>query len=153
MRSEGVAATILAIQNGHTDMQSEAEAGQPQALAIVAGTAVNQDGRSSSLTAPNGPSQQAAMRAAHSASHLGPMDVSFLEMHGTGTSLGGQCQFEPCMTWQIKREQDLVQLWHIQLSRLIEFVVGTMPVGCINQNESRLERQVHMIFRAFTLKG
>jgi hypothetical protein len=30
--------------------------------AIVAGGAINQDGRSSSLTAPNGPSQQALLR-------------------------------------------------------------------------------------------
>ena len=62
---------------------------EPAPLAFLAGTAVNQDGRSSSLTAPNGPSQQAAMRAAHTAALLGPTDIGCLEMHGTGTSLGG----------------------------------------------------------------
>ena len=35
-----------------------------ESATIVAGAAVNQDGRSSSLTAPNGPSQTAAIRAA-----------------------------------------------------------------------------------------
>ena len=38
--------------------------GGEKSTAIVAGAAVNQDGRSSSLTAPNGPSQTAAIRAA-----------------------------------------------------------------------------------------
>jgi acyl transferase domain-containing protein len=56
--------------------------------AVLAATAVNQDGRSSSLTAPNGPSQQAVIRAALAAAGVGPGDVGLLEMHGTGTPLG-----------------------------------------------------------------
>ena len=35
-----------------------AKSGSPWLALILAGTAVNQDGRSSSLTTPNGPSQQ-----------------------------------------------------------------------------------------------
>lgn len=57
-------------------------------LALLCGTAVNQDGRSSSLTAPNGPSQQEVIRAAVQLSSLKPSDVSHLQMHGTGTPLG-----------------------------------------------------------------
>jgi acyl transferase domain-containing protein len=59
-------------------------------LAILAGTGVNQDGRSSSLTAPNGPAQQAVIRAALTAAtgYVLPHQVSILEMHGTGTALG-----------------------------------------------------------------
>ena len=91
VRSEGVVAAILtALSNpcAHAAMGPGA-ASEPAALALLAATAVNQDGRSSSLTAPNGPSQQAVMRAAHTAAALGPRDVDCLEMHGTGTSLGG----------------------------------------------------------------
>ena len=57
-------------------------------FAVVAGSAINQDGRSSSLTAPNGPSQQDVLRLAQSDAHMAPYDVSILEMHGTGTPLG-----------------------------------------------------------------
>jgi acyl transferase domain-containing protein len=57
-------------------------------LALVGGTAVNQDGRSSSLTAPHGPSQQEVVRAALAAAQLEPAAVTALQMHGTGTSLG-----------------------------------------------------------------
>jgi 3-oxoacyl-(acyl-carrier-protein) synthase/acyl carrier protein len=58
------------------------------ALAVVAGTAINQDGRSSSLTAPNGPSQQAVVRLALQDAAVAPARIVGLEMHGTGTSLG-----------------------------------------------------------------
>ena len=52
--------------------------------AVVAGAAVNQDGRSSSLTAPNGPSQQQVIRLALADAELAPGAVATLEMHGTG---------------------------------------------------------------------
>ncbi len=59
-----------------------------QSLVLLAGAAVNQDGRSSSLTAPNGPSQQEVIRAALRTAGAGPAQVVGLQMHGTGTSLG-----------------------------------------------------------------
>lgn len=55
----------------------------------VAGTAVNQDGRSSSLTAPHGPAQVVVMRAALELQEKGRSSIlDVLEMHGTGTPLG-----------------------------------------------------------------
>ena len=57
-------------------------------LALLRGTSVNQDGRSSSLTAPNGPAQQLVLRAALAAAAASPSSVDGLQMHGTGTALG-----------------------------------------------------------------
>lgn len=56
--------------------------------AVIQGTFVNQDGRSSSLTAPNGPSQQAVIFGALQAAGIQPVQVVALELHGTGTPLG-----------------------------------------------------------------
>lgn len=57
-------------------------------LAVIRGTAVNQDGASSGLTVPNGPAQEAVIREALVNAGLQPQDVTYVEMHGTGTSLG-----------------------------------------------------------------
>ncbi|XRB19758.1 phenolphthiocerol/phthiocerol polyketide synthase [Pseudoscourfieldia marina] len=54
----------------------------------VAGSSVNQDGRSSALTAPNGPSQQRAIRIALQSASMPASGVHNLQMHGTGTPLG-----------------------------------------------------------------
>ena len=57
-------------------------------LPVVSGTALNQDGRSSSLTAPNGPSQQEVIKVAWQEAGLLPNAANYIETHGTGTSLG-----------------------------------------------------------------
>jgi acyl transferase domain-containing protein len=57
-------------------------------LAVVRGSAMNQDGRSNGLTAPSGPAQEAVIREALANAGLAPADVGYLEAHGTGTSLG-----------------------------------------------------------------
>ena len=55
---------------------------------VLSGAAVNQDGRSSSLTAPNGPSQQHVIQAAIQSAQISPDQISSIQLHGTGTSLG-----------------------------------------------------------------
>src|SRR6201995_1879651 len=57
-------------------------------LALVRGTAVNQDGSSNGLTAPNGPSQQRVVRTALANAGLSASEVDVVEGHGTGTTLG-----------------------------------------------------------------
>lgn len=61
---------------------------QLKQIILLLGTAVNEDGRSSSLTAPNGPAQQEVIQRALQDGNLVASDVSLIEMHGTGTSLG-----------------------------------------------------------------
>ncbi|MBE9224387.1 SDR family NAD(P)-dependent oxidoreductase [Phormidium sp. LEGE 05292] len=67
---------------------SDAIKDKDRILATIRGSAVNQDGRSSGLTAPNGPSQQKVIRQALENSGVQPNQISYIETHGTGTSLG-----------------------------------------------------------------
>ncbi len=67
---------------------SDAIADGDTILAVIRGTAVNQDGPSSGLTAPNGPSQVAVIRAALDNARMKPSEIGYVETHGTGTSLG-----------------------------------------------------------------
>ena len=64
--------------------QTDTQTAVGGALAIIKGSAVGQDGRSSSLTAPNGPSQQQAIRNALQRAEMQPWEVDTLQMHGTG---------------------------------------------------------------------
>lgn len=81
VRGEGGGAVIL-------KKLSDAIRSNDQILAVIRGSAVNQDGRSSGLTVPNGPSQERVIRDAIKMANIKPEDVSYIEAHGTGTSLG-----------------------------------------------------------------
>jgi acyl transferase domain-containing protein len=57
-------------------------------LALVRGSAINQDGASYGLTAPNGRAQERVIRLALADARVSPEEVDLVEAHGTGTTLG-----------------------------------------------------------------
>ena len=87
VRGEGCGLIVL-------ERLSDAVANGRRILAVIPGSAINQDGRSSGLTVPNGLAQQEVVRQALAAARLQPIDVSYVEAHGTGTSLGDPIEVE-----------------------------------------------------------
>jgi acyl transferase domain-containing protein/acyl carrier protein len=81
VRSEGCGVVVL-------KRLEDAIADGNSILAVIRGSAINQDGRTSGLTVPNGPSQQALVRQALFNAGVKPSQVSYIEAHGTGTALG-----------------------------------------------------------------
>lgn len=87
VRGEGCAVVAL-------KRLSDAIADGDPILAVIRGSAVNSDGRSSGLTVPNGPAQQAVVQSALASSGLKPSDIDYVEAHGTGTPLGDPIEVE-----------------------------------------------------------
>ncbi|MGW6459755.1 beta-ketoacyl synthase N-terminal-like domain-containing protein [Streptomyces sp. NPDC055078] len=78
---EGGAAIVL------TRLDAALPAGDP-VLAVVRGTAVNNDGRSLSLLAPNPLRQREVITRAYEEAGVDPASVTYVEAHGTGTAVG-----------------------------------------------------------------
>ena len=57
-------------------------------LGVISGSGINQDGKSNGLTAPNGEAQEKLIRKTLMNANMNPLDVDYIEMHGTGTKLG-----------------------------------------------------------------
>ncbi len=57
-------------------------------LAVIAGSAVNHDGRSNGMLAPNPDAQAEVLRKAYQDAGIDPRTVDYIEAHGTGTILG-----------------------------------------------------------------
>src|SRR5205085_9442437 len=81
-RSDGVGVVIL-------KPLSKARADRDPIYALILGTAINNDGRRSGLLAtPSREGQQSVLREAYRNAGVSPGDVQYVEVHGTGTSVG-----------------------------------------------------------------
>lgn len=84
---EGVASVLLKpLKNAIKDRDS--------IYAVIKGSAVNQDGTSIGLTAPNPAAQTEVIIKALKAAGVEPDTISYLEAHGTGTSLGDPIEIQ-----------------------------------------------------------
>nr|QEO74260.1 Beta-ketoacyl synthase [uncultured bacterium] len=80
-RGEGVGVVLL-------KRLSDAVAARNSIVAVIRGSAMNHDGRSSGMTTPNERAQERVLQDALANARVAPRDVGFIEAHGTGTSLG-----------------------------------------------------------------
>ncbi len=81
VRGEGCGVVVL-------KRLSEALKNGDNILAMIRGSAINQDGPSSGLTVPNGPAQESVIRQALANAKIEPAQIDYVEAHGTGTTLG-----------------------------------------------------------------
>ncbi len=81
VRGEGCGAVVL------KRLSDAIRDGDP-ILAVIQGSAINQDGPSSGLTVPHRPAQARLLREALAAAGLPPTAIDYIETHGTGTPLG-----------------------------------------------------------------
>ncbi len=81
VRAEGCGVMVL-------KRLSDALADGDNILALIRGSALNQDGPSGGLTVPSGPSQEQVIKQALARAGLEPNQVDYIEAHGTGTALG-----------------------------------------------------------------
>jgi 3-oxoacyl-(acyl-carrier-protein) synthase/acyl carrier protein/short-subunit dehydrogenase len=81
LRGEGCGVVVL-------KRLSDAVRDGDRIYALIKGTAVNHNGRSSALMVPSGKAQEQLLQTALQFCGTDPTSVSFVEAHGTGTSLG-----------------------------------------------------------------
>ena len=87
VRSEGSGVLIL-------KRLSDARRDGDNVMAVIKGSASNQDGRSNGFTAPNVLAQTDLILKALANAELRPEDINYVEAHGTGTKIGDPIEVE-----------------------------------------------------------
>ncbi|MCW7541032.1 type I polyketide synthase [Aquabacterium sp. A7-Y] len=67
---------------------SAALAAGDRIVALIRGTGINQDGRTSGITVPNGEAQEALIAEVCATAGVAPAEIGYVEAHGTGTQVG-----------------------------------------------------------------
>lgn len=80
-RGDGVATVVL-------KRLEDAEADKDPILGVILGTATNHSSEAISITQPHAPAQETLYRKILRNTGVHPFDVSYVEMHGTGTQVG-----------------------------------------------------------------
>ncbi|HEY3450938.1 MAG TPA: beta-ketoacyl synthase N-terminal-like domain-containing protein, partial [Myxococcales bacterium] len=93
---------------------SDALAAKDRVFGVIRGVGLSNDGRGSGLIAPSEEGQVRAMRAAYDEAGLSPADVSLVECHATGTSVGDRTEIR-------------------SLRRVFEGASG-LPIGSLKSN-------------------
>ncbi|KAL8848098.1 MAG: hypothetical protein Q9221_006855 [Calogaya cf. arnoldii] len=86
-RGEGVATLVL-------KRLDDALAAGDCIRGVIRHTGVNQDGKTAGITLPDQAAQEALVRKLYSEIHINPLDVHFIEAHGTGTVAGDQAEYQ-----------------------------------------------------------
>ncbi|MBR8835927.1 MAG: acyltransferase domain-containing protein [Stigonema ocellatum SAG 48.90 = DSM 106950] len=91
VRSEGVGVVVL-------KLLSEALADGDGIYAVIRGSAVNNDGRTTGLGSPNLQAQEKLLRQAYQNAGISPNSVQYVEAQGTGTLLGDAIELKALAT-------------------------------------------------------
>ncbi|WP_224553570.1 type I polyketide synthase [Pectobacterium versatile] len=97
VRSEGIGVVVL------KPLVAALRDGNP-VLAVIRGSASNQDGRTPTITQPNVHAQQAVIRAACDNAGIAASELDYVEAHGTGTPVGDPIEAEAIGT--VCRKED-----------------------------------------------
>jgi thioester reductase-like protein len=100
VRAEGCGVVVL-------KRLKDAIASGDRIIALVRGTAVNQDGRTTGITAPSPAAQQACIESALHDASLTVDQLSYIEAHGTGTPLGDPIEMQALNAVMSKRDRRL----------------------------------------------
>ncbi|WP_174868722.1 type I polyketide synthase [Pectobacterium polaris] len=87
VRSEGIGVVVL------KPLEAALRDGNP-VLAVIRGSAANQDGRTATITQPNVHAQKAVIRAACDSAGIVASELDYVEAHGTGTPVGDPIEAE-----------------------------------------------------------
>jgi len=118
---EGVGAVLL-------KPLQQALADQDLIYGVIKGSAVNHNGRTNGYTVPDPNAQAAVFEAACKRAHIQPTDISYIEAHGTGTSLGDPIEI-----------RGLVKVWGNNPD------TQRCPIGSVKSNVGHLESAAGMI--------